>query len=53
VGFALTYNAVAVTASLAGLMSPLVAAIIMPLSSLVSIALVFAFLKNPTHPPTT
>ncbi len=52
-GFALTYNAVAVTASLAGLMSPLVAAIIMPLSSLVSIALVFAFLKNPTHPQST
>jgi Cu2+-exporting ATPase len=43
-GFALTYNAVAVGASLAGWMNPLVAAIIMPLSSLVSIVLVFAVL---------
>lgn len=38
--FAITYNALAVTASLAGLMNPLVAAIIMPLSSLTSIGIV-------------
>ncbi len=39
-GFALTYNALAVSAALAGWMSPLVAAVIMPLSSLTSIGLV-------------
>jgi Cu2+-exporting ATPase len=44
--FALTYNALAVSASLAGWMNPLVAAVIMPLSSLVSIGLVFTFLKS-------
>lgn len=42
--FALSYNALAVGASLAGWMNPLVAAVIMPLSSLVSIALVFSVL---------
>lgn len=45
IAFALTYNACAIGASLAGWMNPLVAAVIMPLSSLVSIALVFLFLK--------
>lgn len=45
--FAITYNAVAVTASLAGLMNPLVAAIIMPLSSLVSIGIVLFGFQNP------
>lgn len=40
--FALTYNALAVSAALAGWMNPLVAAIIMPVSSLVSIGLVLA-----------
>jgi Cu2+-exporting ATPase len=39
-GFALTYNALAISAALAGWMSPLVAAVIMPLSSLTSIGLV-------------
>lgn len=38
--FAITYNAFAVAASLAGLMNPLVAAVIMPLSSLTSIGIV-------------
>jgi P-type Cu2+ transporter len=38
--FAITYNAVAVSVALAGWMSPLVAAVIMPLSSLASIGLV-------------
>ena len=46
--FAITYNAVAVTASLAGWMNPLVAAIIMPLSSLASIGIVLVgFQPNP------
>ncbi len=39
--FALSYNAVAIALSLAGRMSPLVAAVLMPLSSLVSLAIVF------------
>lgn len=47
--FAITYNALAVSASLAGLMNPLVAAIIMPLSSLLSIGLVFAFSTSSSH----
>ncbi len=45
--FAIAYNAIAVTAALAGLMNPLVAAVIMPLSSLASIGLVFLFLHSP------
>lgn len=40
--FALTYNMLAVSAALAGWMSPLVAAVIMPMSSLISIGLVLA-----------
>lgn len=44
--FAITYNACAIGASLLGFMNPLVAAIIMPMSSLVSIALVFLFLNE-------
>lgn len=44
-GFAITYNACAVAASLAGLMSPLVAAVIMPLSSLASIAIVLSIFQ--------
>lgn len=40
--FAITYNALAVSVALAGWMSPLVAAIIMPLSSLASIGIVLA-----------
>lgn len=47
--FAIAYNASAVAAALAGWMNPLVAAIIMPLSSLASIAIViFGF--QTTHP---
>jgi Cu2+-exporting ATPase len=42
VAFAITYNLVAVAVSLAGHMNPLVAAVIMPLSSLVSLAIVYA-----------
>ena len=44
--FAITYNAVAVAASLAGYMNPLVAAIIMPLSSLASIGIVLFGFQN-------
>ena len=47
---ALTYNALAVSAALAGWMSPLLAAIIMPSSSLTSIGIVlffFRFFPNP------
>lgn len=47
--FAIAYNATAVTASLAGHMNPLIAAVIMPLSSLASIAIVltgFRISKN-------
>lgn len=40
--FALSYNAVAIGLSLAGHMSPVAAAVLMPLSSLVSLAIVFA-----------
>lgn len=46
-GFALVYNVLAVTAALSGLMSPLVAAIIMPLSSLASIGIVLAGFRQP------
>lgn len=42
VAFALTYNAVAVALSLAGWMNPLLAAVLMPASSLVSLALVIS-----------
>ena len=42
VAFAIAYNAVAVALCLAGFMSPLLAAILMPASSLVSLAIVFA-----------
>lgn len=48
--FAIVYNACAVAASLAGLMSPLVAAIIMPLSSLTSIGMVLIGFRNPNTP---
>lgn len=48
--FAITYNALAVSASLAGWMNPLVAAIIMPLSSLASIGLVFLLLRAQAAP---
>ncbi|MEX1118163.1 MAG: heavy metal translocating P-type ATPase metal-binding domain-containing protein [Terrimicrobiaceae bacterium] len=44
--FALTYNALAVGASLSGWMIPLVAAVIMPLSSLTSIGIVFLVLRG-------
>ena len=42
VAFAIAYNAVAVALCLAGIMSPLLAAILMPASSLVSLAIVVA-----------
>jgi Cu2+-exporting ATPase len=42
VAFAVVYNVVAVALCLAGCMSPLLAAILMPASSLVSLAIVFA-----------
>jgi len=45
--FAIAYNTCAILVALAGWMSPLVAAIIMPLSSLISIGLVFLNLRAP------
>jgi Cu2+-exporting ATPase len=42
VAFAVAYNAIAVALCLAGFMNPLLAAILMPASSLVSLAIVFA-----------
>jgi Cu2+-exporting ATPase len=53
--FAVTYNAAAIACALAGLMNPLVAAIIMPLSSLVSLSLVlFSLHRRPVlSTPTT
>ena len=45
--FALIYNAVAVTAALSGHMNPLVATIIMPLSSAISLGIVAMGLKGP------
>lgn len=45
--FAIAYNIVAVSAALAGMMSPLVAAVIMPLSSLGCIAIVLAIFRIP------
>jgi P-type Cu2+ transporter len=44
--FAIAYNLVAVALSLAGKMTPLLAAILMPLSGLVSIGLVTAFMRR-------
>ena len=46
VAFAILYNAATLAVSLAGAMSPLLAAILMPVSSLISIALVFAGLRR-------
>lgn len=40
-GFALAYNLVAILLCLSGLMNPLVAAILMPISSLISLGIVF------------
>lgn len=51
--FALAYNALAVSAALAGLMSPLVAAVIMPLSSLASIGIVLAGFRFHNAPSQT
>jgi Cu2+-exporting ATPase len=50
VAFAIVYNAVAVALSLAGIMNPLLAAIFMPASSIVSLAIVltsFGFRQRP------
>lgn len=47
--FALSYNALAVSAALAGWMSPLVAAVIMPLSSLASIGIVLGGFRLSSH----
>jgi P-type Cu2+ transporter len=46
IGFALVYNAFAIVLSLAGKMSPLAAAIIMPCSSLVTLAIAFGILRG-------
>ncbi len=46
VAFALAYNFFAITFCLAGRMNPLLAAILMPASSLVSLAIVFAGLRS-------
>jgi Cu2+-exporting ATPase len=45
-GFALIYNMAAVALSISGKMSPLLAAILMPLSSIVSIAIVAGFSRR-------
>ncbi|HSP44003.1 MAG TPA: HAD family hydrolase, partial [Luteolibacter sp.] len=44
-GFALIYNVTTVAFSMAGLMSPLLAAVLMPLSSLVSIGIVVSMVR--------
>jgi Cu2+-exporting ATPase len=49
-GFAVAYNAVVVAVALAGLMHPLLAAVLMPLSSLVTISLVAATYKRGEKP---
>ena len=46
VGFALGYNALAIGLCLAGRMNPIVAAILMPASSLVSLGIVFALMRT-------
>jgi Cu2+-exporting ATPase len=46
--FTIAYNLAVIAVSLAGHMSPLLAAILMPASSLVSLAIVFAGLRNRT-----
>ena len=56
VGFSLLYNAAAATAALSGHMNPLLAAILMPLSSAVTIALIGASMRlkqQPNNPPQT
>lgn len=47
--FALIYNLTAIAAAIAGHMSPLVAAIIMPLSSAISLGIVAAGLRDPKN----
>jgi P-type Cu2+ transporter len=47
VAFAIAYNTFAITLCLFGKMNPLLAAILMPASSLVSLAIVFAGLRQP------
>jgi len=49
VAFAIAYNAVAIALCLAGKMNPLVAAVLMPASSLVSLAIVFIGLGKAEH----
>lgn len=51
VAFALSYNAVAVALCLAGFMSPLLAAILMPASSLVSLAIGFIGFRSRSGVP--
>jgi Cu2+-exporting ATPase len=46
IGFALAYNCAVIAISLAGKMSPLAAAVLMPCSSLVSLAIVFSILRG-------
>ena len=48
-GFAILYNLVAVSVAVAGLMSPLLAAILMPASSLATLAIVGAGLRRHLH----
>lgn len=48
--FALLYNLAAIAAAVTGHMNPLVAAIIMPLSSAVSLAIVTTGLRRKSHP---
>ena len=46
VTFAILYNVVAIALSLAGMMNPLLAAVLMPASSLVSLAIVVIGLRR-------
>ena len=47
-GFALSYNVAAVTVALSGAMNPLLAAVIMPASSLISVGIVLAGFRLPS-----
>lgn len=49
--FSISYNAIAVSYCLAGLVNPIVAAIVMPLSSLISIAMATLFKLSPCVSP--
>jgi P-type Cu2+ transporter len=49
-GFAIAYNAGAVALSLAGMMNPLLAAVLMPLSGLATTAIAISAMRDPVRP---